>query len=155
MRRMPGVINAALAAACLFSLTPPINAQTFGLSSGGDLEARLERLERMLNDQSVSDLVLQIQQLQQELQDLRGQVEMQQYRLQQLDRGSGGFAGGGFNVNPRMPAAPGAEAPAGPEPKFIQPGSPADHAGRTASAAGRRGPRPRHRQRRAAGPADT
>jgi len=102
-----------------FFLTPPINAQTFGLSSGGDLEARLERLERMLNDQSVSDLVLQIQQLQQELQDLRGQVEMQQYRLQQLDRGSGGFAGGGFNVNPRMPAAP-----AGPEPKFIQPGSP-------------------------------
>ena len=124
MRRLPGLIAAAAAALCLLFLTPPINAQTLGLSSGGDLEARLERLERMLNEQSVSDLVLQIQQIQQEVQDLRGQVEMQQYRLQQLDRSSGGFAGGGFDVNPRMPAAPGAEAPAGTQPGLIQPGSP-------------------------------
>lgn len=46
-------------------------------------EARLSRLERMLNERSLSDLVLQIQQLQQEVQDLRGQVETQQYLLRQ------------------------------------------------------------------------
>lgn len=47
------------------------------------LEARLSRLERMLNERSLSDLVLQIQQLQQEVQDLRGQVEVQQYLMRQ------------------------------------------------------------------------
>jgi tol-pal system protein YbgF len=46
-----------------------------------DLAQRLERLERMLNDQSLSDFVLQLQQLQQEVQDLRGQVELHQYQL--------------------------------------------------------------------------
>jgi tol-pal system protein YbgF len=45
------------------------------------LEARLARIERMLNERSLSDLVLQVQQLQQEVQDLRGQVETQQYLL--------------------------------------------------------------------------
>lgn len=52
------------------------------------LEARVERLERMLNNQSLSDLLLQIQRLQQEVQDLRGQVEVQQYSLQRLEPGS-------------------------------------------------------------------
>lgn len=45
------------------------------------LEARVARLEQMLSQRSLSDLVLQIQQLQQEVQDLRGQVETQQYLL--------------------------------------------------------------------------
>jgi hypothetical protein len=36
----------------------------------------------MLNEQSLSDFVLQLQQLQQEVQDLRGQVELHQYQLQ-------------------------------------------------------------------------
>lgn len=49
----------------------------------GSVEERLERLERMLSQQSLSDLVLQLQRLQQEVQALRGQVELQQYRLQQ------------------------------------------------------------------------
>lgn len=47
------------------------------------LDARMSRLERMLNERSLSDLVLQIQQLQQEMQELRGQVETQQYLLRQ------------------------------------------------------------------------
>ncbi len=55
----------------------PVNA------ADAALEARLSRLERMLNERSLSDLVLQVQQLQQEVQDLRGQVEVQQYLLQQ------------------------------------------------------------------------
>ena len=53
------------------------------LAADPALEARLSRIERMLNERSLSDLVLQVQQLQQEVQDLRGQVETQQYVLRQ------------------------------------------------------------------------
>ncbi|WP_462320380.1 tol-pal system protein YbgF [Halochromatium sp.] len=53
------------------------------LAADPAVDARLSRLERMLNERSLSDLVLQIQQLQQEVQDLRGQVETQQYLLRQ------------------------------------------------------------------------
>jgi tol-pal system protein YbgF len=52
-----------------------------------DLARRLERLERMLNDQSLSDFVLQLQQLQQEVQELRGLVELQQHQLRQVSPG--------------------------------------------------------------------
>ena len=55
--------------------------------SPAELAQRLERLERMLNEKSLSDFVLQLQQLQQEVQDLRGQVEMQQYQLRQISPG--------------------------------------------------------------------
>jgi tol-pal system protein YbgF len=75
---------------------------------GGSVEVRLDRLERMLSEQTLSDLVLQIQRLQQEVQDLRGQVEVQQYRMQQMDRG--GFAG--FGAGPLRPT-PGSDAGAG------------------------------------------
>lgn len=53
------------------------------LAADPAFDARLSRLERMLNERSLSGLVLQIQQLQQEVQDLRGQVETQQYLLRQ------------------------------------------------------------------------
>ncbi|MCF7991799.1 MAG: tol-pal system protein YbgF [Thiohalocapsa sp.] len=71
----------------------PAQAQPLDLNRGlqagiqPGVEARLERLERMLNEQSVSDLVLQLQRLQQEVQELRGLVEMQQYRMQRDGRG--------------------------------------------------------------------
>ncbi|MBK1633896.1 tol-pal system protein YbgF [Thiohalocapsa halophila] len=55
--------------------------------SNAELARRLARLERMLNDQSLSDFVLQLQQLQQELQELRGQVELHQYHLRQVRPG--------------------------------------------------------------------
>jgi len=77
---------------------------------GGSVEVRLDRVERMLSEQTLSDLVLQIQRLQQEVQDLRGQVEVQQYRMQQMDRG--GFAG--FGAGPMRPALPGSDAGAEP-----------------------------------------
>lgn len=48
------------------------------------LEGRVERLERILSTQSLSDLVLQIQRLEQELQTLRGQVEVYQHELNTL-----------------------------------------------------------------------
>ncbi len=77
-----------------------------GGALGGGTEARLDRLERMLNEQALSDLVLQLQRLQQEVQELRGQVEVQQYRMQQMDRG--GFAG--FGAGPVRPPLPGGDA---------------------------------------------
>jgi tol-pal system protein YbgF len=46
------------------------------------LEARVAKIERMLSEQRQSDLLLQLQQLQQEVQQLRGLVEKQQYLLQ-------------------------------------------------------------------------
>jgi tol-pal system protein YbgF len=48
-----------------------------------ELGERLARLERMLNERSLSDFVLQLQQLQQEMQELRGLVELQQHQLRQ------------------------------------------------------------------------
>ncbi len=49
-------------------------------------EDRLARLERIMENQSASSLTLQMQQLQQELQELRGLVETQQFELQKLQR---------------------------------------------------------------------
>jgi tol-pal system protein YbgF len=71
----PGLLIALLAAG-FFHASPAVAADPA-------LEARMTRLERMLNERSLSDLVLQIQQLQQEVQELRGQVETQQYVLRQ------------------------------------------------------------------------
>jgi len=112
----------------------PAGAQTF--SPGG--EARLERLERMLSEQSLSDIVLQIQRLQQEVQDLRGQVEMQQYQLQRLQGsrfgGAPSFGRGerplpGGEPMPRLPSdtgrgtMPGAGRQTGPGGGSSVPGS--------------------------------
>ena len=50
------------------------------------LEDRLARIERIMENQSASGLMLQQQQLQQELQELRGLVESQQFEIQKMQR---------------------------------------------------------------------
>ncbi|MBK1732240.1 tol-pal system protein YbgF [Thiococcus pfennigii] len=50
------------------------------------LEARVARLERILDNQAPSELLLEVQRLRQEVQDLRGQVETQQHVLDLLQR---------------------------------------------------------------------
>lgn len=87
-------VSVALAMAIAATvLAPPASAQ------GSALDARVSRLERMLNERSISDLVLQIQQLQQEVQELRGQVETQQYLLRQNGiTGSGASGADGSSV---------------------------------------------------------
>ncbi len=49
-------------------------------------EQRLERLERILRNQSLTDIVLQLQQLQQEVQQLRGEVELQNHTMDALNK---------------------------------------------------------------------
>lgn len=64
-------------------------AATLGGSAGAadqQTEGRLSRLERILENQGGSDLMLRMQQLQQEMQELRGLVETQQFELQKLRR---------------------------------------------------------------------
>jgi tol-pal system protein YbgF len=50
------------------------------------LEGRVARLERIMENQSGSDLMLRMQQVQQEMQELRGLVETLQFDLQKLQR---------------------------------------------------------------------
>ncbi|TVQ91600.1 MAG: tol-pal system protein YbgF [Chromatiaceae bacterium] len=78
-KRLPRRL-AAVALGASLPLAGPLQAQDLAT----DHDARLGRLERMLGEQTLSDLVLQIQSLQQEVQELRGLVEMHEYRLQQV-----------------------------------------------------------------------
>lgn len=50
------------------------------------LESRVERLEAMLQSQGLVDLLAQVQQLQRDLQQLRGEVEVQGHKLEQLQQ---------------------------------------------------------------------
>lgn len=81
------------------------------------LEARVERIEKALGNQSASNLLLQVQRLQQEVQELRGQIEMQQYRINSL---TGGQA--------LPPQGAGQPPPPAPFPDAVQP-PPSDMAG--------------------------
>jgi len=49
-----------------------------------DVVERLERIERKLDNQSLLDLYNQVQQLQQEVQKLRGEIDSQRHRLEQM-----------------------------------------------------------------------
>jgi tol-pal system protein YbgF len=77
------------------------------------LEARVERIEKSLGNQSAAGLLIQVQRLQQEVQDLRGQVEMQQYRINAL---TGGAAAPGPGQEPSPP-------PPAPFPDAAEPGA--------------------------------
>lgn len=63
-------------------LAPGLAAAQSGLM----LEDRVARIERILENQAGSDLMLQMQQVQQEMQELRGLVENQQFEIQKLQR---------------------------------------------------------------------
>jgi tol-pal system protein YbgF len=93
------------------------------------MEDRVARIERIMENQSASGLALQLQQLQQEMQQLRGLVETQQFEIQKLQRqlrdqyldidsrlgaGKGTETPGTGSPIPGAPAAPGTPAPAQP-----------------------------------------
>ncbi len=56
------------------------------LSAAADLDGRVTRIENILDSQRGSDLLLQVQGLEREVQRLRGQVEEQKYELDRLKR---------------------------------------------------------------------
>ena len=79
------------------------------------LEARVERLEKTLGNQSAANLLLQVQRLQQEVQELRGLVELQQYKLNGLTGGqtTAPPAAGEQPLPPPMEDTTGVDQPAG------------------------------------------
>lgn len=52
----------------------------------GDIESRVQRLERLLDSQSLVEMVTRLEQLQREVQQLRGQVEEQNHVIEGLKR---------------------------------------------------------------------
>lgn len=60
--------------------------------AGLPLEVRVQRLERMLENQNLSDILLQLQRLQQEVRQLRGELEVQAHTLEVLQRGQRGLS---------------------------------------------------------------
>lgn len=65
--------------ALLLAVVPP-------LAAGASMEQRVQQLERMLRNQSLSDIVLRLQQLQTEVRQLRGELEMQKHAMDALER---------------------------------------------------------------------
>jgi tol-pal system protein YbgF len=98
------------------------------------LEARVLRIEKELGNQSASSLLLQVQRLQQEVQELRGMVEMQQYKINALTGGQGEAQPGQHEPPPPAPFADtdeppeaGAGGPSGPRgvgPGIMEPSDP-------------------------------
>jgi tol-pal system protein YbgF len=87
------------------------------------LEARVARLEKFVGNQSAASLMLQLQRLQQEVQELRGLVELQQYKIDVLTGGRSLPTAGGDQPPPpnpfpetAEPPGPDAEAPPPPAP---------------------------------------
>ena len=80
-----------------------------------DLDGRVTRLENMLDSQRSSDLTLQFQAMEREMQRLRGLVEQQQYELDRLRRQGGQTAGAEARPGTAASQAPagGAESAAG------------------------------------------
>jgi tol-pal system protein YbgF len=63
-----------------------LSAGAASAATGGDINTRVERLERLLDSQSLVDMVTRLEQLQREVQSLRGQVEEQNHIIEGLKR---------------------------------------------------------------------
>ncbi|MFZ5622567.1 MAG: tol-pal system protein YbgF [Pseudomonadota bacterium] len=106
------------------------------------LESRVERLEGMLQSQGLVDLLAQVQRLQRDLQQLRGDVEVQGHKLEQLqqrqrdlyvdiDRRLQQLEAGraGLPADQAAPVVPGAPVAPGPSLNDAAPGMPPVPAG--------------------------
>lgn len=67
-------------------LAAAVYAATASAAREGSLEWRVERIEGLMQSQGLIDMLTQLQQLQREVQLLRGEVEMQGQQLQDLQR---------------------------------------------------------------------
>jgi len=64
----------------------PLPAAQPAKPAQASVEQRLQRLERILRNQSLADIILQLQQLQQEVQQLRGEVELQKHTMDAMNK---------------------------------------------------------------------
>lgn len=80
-RRIPReTLNATLAILLGTVFLQPVAAQT----NGATVESRVAKLERTLNNRGLLDLLQTVERLQSEVQRLRGQIEEQNYAIDQL-----------------------------------------------------------------------
>jgi tol-pal system protein YbgF len=102
-------------------LTVAVYATAASAAREGSLEYRVERIETLMQSQGLIDMLTQLQQLQREVQQLRGDVEMQGHQLQEMqqqqrdlyldiDRRLQGSQPVGA-VTPTVPTAPVMDAP--------------------------------------------
>lgn len=111
----------------------------------GSLEYRVERIETLMQSQGLIDMYTQLQQLQREVRQLRGDVEMQGHQLQQMQqqqrdlyldidrRLQGGQPVGA--VTPTVPTAPAMDVPLDTSQSRMQTQVPAADASLTPSSA--------------------
>lgn len=78
----PAFLSASFVVLPVFAQAPVSSAQ----QASSTTEQRLERVERMLDSQGLVDIIQQLQQLQREISLLRGEIETQNYNLDQLTR---------------------------------------------------------------------
>ncbi|MFZ0257829.1 MAG: tol-pal system protein YbgF [Gammaproteobacteria bacterium] len=67
-----------------FSLPMSLAAQQPSESPSLSIEQRIARLERLVSSQALVEILAQLQRLQRELQELRGEAELQNHALQQV-----------------------------------------------------------------------
>ena len=77
---MRGIREAALLLVML-AVSTPLSA-----ASKAELEARIEQLERRLDSRSLMDMLNQITSLQDQIQQLRGDIEVQNHKLENLQK---------------------------------------------------------------------
>ena len=80
--KIPSTFRTALVLVGLFSLANPLWAENGKLTT----EQRLERLERLMRNQNMADLVYKVQQLQQEVQRLNGELELQKHAMDAMSQ---------------------------------------------------------------------
>ena len=131
-----GLAAVVLAAAALAPAWAPAQ-QPAPVIDRGDIDGRLDRLERMMSTGTLVDLLSRVEELQREVRDLRGQLELQSHelsqlktrqrelyldvdgRLQRVEQGGAAAAAtapAAAGQQPQAPAAPAAAAPAAPPP---------------------------------------
>jgi tol-pal system protein YbgF len=80
--KIPTPLRTALVLAVLAAVSNPIWAENGKLTT----EQRLQRLERVMRNQNMADLVYQVQQLQQEVQRLNGELELQKHAMDAMSK---------------------------------------------------------------------